>query len=113
MGYSEEKSIKEKAIIYHKQSKRQLSQYHHQVNTAAQEICLKNPSMLAKKGELLTAAQDLVMERGYKFKKGQDLKKIISNDEQKSKKLKINKDLRTQRMDELKEDIKDCNDNTF
>ena len=56
----EEAEIKEKTIIYRKESKRPLSQYHHRMNAAAQEICLKNHSMLTKRGELQLAAQDAV-----------------------------------------------------
>ena len=105
----EEAEIKEKAIIYRKESKRPLSQYHHRMNAAAQEICLKNPSMLTKRGELQLAAQDAVIRSGYQFKKGRSRSKKLAGDPQ-LKSPKMDKDLRTQRIQELKEDIKDCND---
>ena len=38
------------------------------MNAAAQEICLKTPSMLIKRGELQLAAQDAVIQSGYQFK---------------------------------------------
>ena len=105
----EEAEIKEKAIIYRKESKRPLSQYHHRMNAAAQEICLKNPSMLTKRGELQLAAQDAVVRSGYQFKKGHSRSKKLVGEPQ-LKRPKMDKDLRTQRIQELKEDIKDCND---
>ena len=39
---SEESHIKEKAIIYRKQSKRPLTQYHHQMNAAARDMFEKS-----------------------------------------------------------------------
>ena len=78
------------------------------MNAAAQEICLKTPSMLTKRGELQLAAQDAVIQSGYQFKKGRSRSKKLAGDPQ-LKRLKMDKDLRTQRIQELKEDIKDCN----
>jgi len=105
---SEESHIKEKAIIYRKQSKRPLAQYHHRMNAAAQEICLKNPSMLTRRGDLQLAAQQAVLQSGYQFRKGHSRSKKLAGNEPKPKKLKVDKDLRAKRIQELKEDIKDC-----
>ena len=43
------------------------------MNAAAQEICLKTPCMLTKRGELQLAAQDAVIRSGYQFKKGRGI----------------------------------------
>ena len=83
---SEESHIKEKAIIYRKQSKRPLTQYHHRVNAAAQEICLKNPSMLTRRGDLQLAAQQAVLQSGYQFRKGHSRSKKLAGNEPKPKK---------------------------
>lgn len=106
----QESYIKDRAIIYHRQEKRPLTQYHHHMNTAAQDICLKDPSILARRGDLLQAAQNVVIQGGYQFKKGHSRsKKVVRAGESLPKKQKIDKALRAQRIQELNEDINDCN----
>ena len=76
------------------------------MNAAAQEMCLKNPSMLTKRGKI-QLAQEAVMQSGYQFKKGHSRSKKVAGNEPQPKKQKVDKDLRAQRIRELKEDIKD------
>lgn len=65
--------------------------------------------MLTKRGELLVAAQDVVRQSSYQFKKGQSRSKKVAEDKSQPKKWKVDKDLQAQRIQELKEDMKDCN----
>lgn len=108
---AEKENIKEKAIIYRKQSKRPLTQYQCLVNTAAQKLCLRSPTMLTKRGDLLIAAQAAVKTNGYQFKKGFSRSKNAASTSSSppKKRRKLNQELRTKRILELREDIKDYN----
>ena len=64
--------------------------------------------MLTRRGDLQLAAQQAVLQSGYQFRKGHSRSKKLAGNEPKPKKLKVDKDLRAKRIQELKEDIKDC-----
>ncbi len=66
----DEETIREKAKVYTNVKKRPLSSFQQAVNKAAGNICLKDPIMLTKKGNLLTLARQQVYESGFQFKKG-------------------------------------------
>lgn len=107
----EKQDIRERAIIYRKESKRPLTLYHHRVNEAAQELCLRKPSLLMRRGELLAAAQAEVRNSGYNFKKGRSRsKKVEQKEPLRPRRQKFSKEMRTNRIKELREDIRDCND---
>ena len=65
-----EEDIKEKVVIYRKEKKRPLSQFQKNINEAAVQIALQDPSVLATRKLLLDAAREKVIDDGYKFKKG-------------------------------------------
>ena len=65
-----EERIREESKIYRKDDKRPLSDYQNAINSAAGDICVRDPTMLAKKGELLALAKEQVYESGFQFKKG-------------------------------------------
>ena len=59
------------AVIYRKEGKRPLIDYQKQIDYAAGDIAVRDPSILArKKSELMEAGKDEVYASGYKFKKG-------------------------------------------
>ena len=66
----DERKMREKAIVYKKQDKRPLTSFQVAVNKAAGDICVKDPSMLAVKGDLLVLARQQVYDSGFQFKKG-------------------------------------------
>ena len=66
----DKEAIRKKAKVYTKEDKRPLSSFQQAVNKAAGDICVKNPLMLTKKGDLLTLARQQVYESGFHFKKG-------------------------------------------
>jgi len=53
------------------------------MNAAAQEICLKNPSMLTRRGDLQLAAQQAILQSGYQFRKGHSRSKKLAVNEPK------------------------------
>ena len=61
--------IREESKIYWKDDKRSLSDYQKAINGAAGDICMRDPTMLTKKGELLALAKEQVYESGFQFKK--------------------------------------------
>lgn len=70
----EEDALREQATVYKKETVRPLSRYQHKINEAAQEICIKSPSMLRNCSALLDAARVRVNE-SYNFKKGKSRSK--------------------------------------
>ena len=67
---AKEERIREDSKIYRKDDKRPLSAYQKAINSAAGNICVRDPTMLTKKGELLALAKEQVYESGFQFKKG-------------------------------------------
>ena len=67
---AKEERIREDSKIYRKDDKRPLSAYQKAINCAAGNICVRDPTMLTKKGELLALAKEQVYESGFQFKKG-------------------------------------------
>ena len=59
--------IKKEAIFFKKEP---LSTYHNKVNEASQAICLRKPSMLRRRGELLVQTKQSVHNTGYVYRKG-------------------------------------------
>ena len=57
-----EERIREGSKIYRKDDKRPLSDYQKAINSAAGDICVRDPTMLTKKGELLPLAKEQVYE---------------------------------------------------
>ena len=60
----DEKNIREKAMVYKKQDKRPLTSFQIAVNKAAGDICVKDPSMMATRGNLLVLARQQVYDSG-------------------------------------------------
>ena len=78
------------------------------VNAAAIEICLNDVSMLDNRGELLQKARKKVADDGYVFKKGQSRSKLYGQlDTTKSKRPKLDKDMREERLQAIDEEVKD------
>ncbi len=63
-----EEYIREAAKIYRKQTSRPLTPYQKQINECAQDICIKNPTMLRSRARLLEAAREVV-DSTYAFKR--------------------------------------------
>ena len=96
-------------IIYRKESSRSLSEYQKHMNTAAQQLCIKNPRLLRKRQLLIDEARTKILEEGFQFVKGKSRSKkglIKSEIEPKPKRQKMNQDVRDTRMKAL-EEIKD------
>ena len=65
-----EERICEESKTYQKDDKCPLSDYQKAINSAAGDICRRDPTMLTKKGELLALAKEQVYESRFQFKKG-------------------------------------------
>ena len=70
-----EAEIRKQATIYKKESLRPLSEYQRRINETAQDICVKNPTMLRSRKMLLVAAQEEV-NKSYKVKKGKAVQSV-------------------------------------
>lgn len=108
----DEEQIKSMATIYKKTTCRPLSEYQKRINQAAGEICLKNPGSLQNRQKLLDSAREKIIEEGFQFAKGKSRsnKGLTEDGCKKPKRLKVNQDVREQRMKELEERIKDIDD---
>lgn len=101
----EEEKIREQATIYKKETIRPLSDYQRRVNEIAQDMCVKNPSMLRNRKELLEMARTRV-EETYQFKKGKSRSKRHNPVVPPPKRKKTNHSMRLARMKTLEDDIK-------
>ena len=63
-----EETISQKAVFFEKSTSCQKC-----VNEASVNLCLKDPSLLMKHGDLFSMAKDKVHEDGYNYKKGKSL----------------------------------------
>ena len=82
-----------------------LTDYQQRVNTAAENICLKNPSMIRKRAELLERARQEVHDSGYTYRKGKSRSKRFGTSDSTPKRPKFHHDYRERRMKELGEDL--------
>ena len=99
------------AKIYKKVTTRPLSKYQLAINDAAQELCLKNPSLLSSRKNLLAKAREYIIANGFQFAKGKSRSKDFSTDEEPvSKRKKLSKTFREQRLKDVEEDLKDYNE---
>ena len=73
-----------------------MTDYQKQVNKSAQDIAARDPTLLVKRGKLLEAAQNVVYDSGYCFKKGYSRSKRWSKGYEKEavKRPKLNKEIR-------------------
>ena len=98
--------IREDAKIY---TKGATSEYQRRINVAAGEICIKNPSMLVNRGELLQQARIMLDESGYQYKKRKSRSKnfgsVSGADEPKLKRPRIDHEVRTKQKQEIEEEI--------
>ena len=99
--------IMREARIYVKEP---LSDYRQQLNRLAGEMCLRDPSLLTKKGELLKLAQKTLNEEGYRYKKGRSRSKVFGSDsDAASKRAKVSEDYRQRRLQQIQEEKKSIN----
>lgn len=106
-----EGSVRAQAMIYRREGKRPLSDYQKQINKAAGDIAVQDPSILGrKKSELLEAPKNVVYASGFKFKKGHSRAKRFSSwsTSNTPKHQNLNKDIRDRRIGEI-EEIGDIN----
>ena len=111
-GLSEEE-IMEMAKIYKKKTNRPLTPYQKRMNDASRQLCLVNPILLNKKSLLIAEARQKIIDEGFQFAKGKSRSKfLMDSDEQQppTKRRKLSKNMRAQRMKDIKEDCQDLTD---
>lgn len=90
--------------------KEPLSDYRHQLNRLAGEICLRDPSLLTRKGELVKLAQKALNEEGYQYKKGRSRSKVFGSDSDTApKRPKLSEEYRQRRLQQIQEENKSIN----
>ena len=104
-------NVKQHSQIYGQKSSSQLSRYHASINSAAEEICLKNPNLIHDRKTLIQESRNYVNDSGYCYKKRKSQSKVFRSEYETSpKRIKIDKDLKLVRMSGLQEKIKDVSD---
>jgi len=105
---SYKQQITQQAAIY-KTDKRDLKDFEKRVNSAAAELCLKDLSLLKRRGDLLEMARKKVAEDGYVFKKGHSRSKLYgqSDSPSKPKRCKYDEEAREGRIEAIGEELKD------
>ena len=108
----DETEIKRMAVIFgRKEISRPLTKYEQKMNSAAIEMCLKNPGFLRKsKQERMDAARQKIMDDGFEFVKGRSRSKKDSDLSLSTPRRKQNKDFREERLKEVSEEISDLNE---
>ena len=66
---------------------------------------MRNPGLLSDKGELLTQARILVNQSGYQYKKGKSRSKVFGEAEIPTKRPKLDKVLRVERVTQIQEEV--------
>ncbi|CAO3614546.1 unnamed protein product [Cunninghamella blakesleeana] len=64
------------AIIYGKNTKRQLTNYEIAINQASVELALQDTSLLIQKGKLFELAKKKLLDEGYTYKRGKSRSKL-------------------------------------
>lgn len=105
---SYKQQIANKSIIY-KADKRKLKEVEKKVNAAAVELCLKDVTLLKRRGELLEKARKKVAEDGYCFRKGRSRSKVYDETDTSStpKRPKFDKEMREERIRQIQDDLND------
>ncbi|RIA96476.1 hypothetical protein C1645_733226 [Glomus cerebriforme] len=67
------------ATIYGKNSPRQLTSYEQAINSAAIELALQDPALVANKGALFEKAKAKLLSEGYSYKRGASRSKLNPN----------------------------------
>ena len=94
-SFENEEEIRKQAQIH---QKGQLTQYQQRINEVAGEICLHNPSMLARRGKLLEMCRLSIDKSGFQYKKRSRSKVFGTGNKQTKKRPKFDKDLRMERI---------------
>ena len=98
--------ICEQAKIFKKEP---ISRYHSAINDAAATICLKTPSMLTKRADLLALARKSVDESGFLYTKGKSRSKAFGSEAGEGlplrKRPKISQEFRETRRENITEDL--------
>ena len=99
MSEAYKRHVIEKSVIYRKREG-ELKEYDKWVNSAATDLCLRDVSLLDKRGKLLQLARKKVADDGYVFKKGHSLSKVygISQHESTPKRPKYSQEMRENRI---------------
>lgn len=115
---SEKEKIREMAVIYKKEKTRKLSNYHKAMNKAAQDLCIRNPALLRQRSVLIEKAREKIVAEGFQFVKGKSRSKKESieasessdSTERGTKRRKLSKSIRSERLEALGEDLKNMDD---
>ena len=113
MTSSSEEYVKSKAIIYGCDPSKRITPYQSQINSAATELALADPSLLQSRKALLEHARRKV-NIDYKFKKGKSRSKsaCASGDDTPPlpKYQKTSETIRTRHIGDLEDDMRDISD---
>ena len=92
---------------------RTLSEYEKQINAASLFLCQENVSLLSNRKKLFEFAKQKIDADGYNYKKKTSRSKVFGSVQKVTagsevRKVKIMKEIRQKKMDDLREDIESC-----
>ena len=105
--------ITKASVIYGRNSAAKLNDYQKQMNEVSKRLCMANPDLLTNRSLLIEKCRVELHNSGYSYKKGKSRSKAFetsSSDGATPKRQKISEELRTSRISELEDRIKDLND---
>ena len=106
-----EEYIKENSKIYGRLGNRRLSKYENEINRCSMNLCLETPSLLSDRKTLLEKAKQAIDANGYVYKKGKSRShKLNPSPDSDAKRIKLNKEVRLSRIEEINEKVKDITD---
>ena len=100
--------IMENSKIYGRQGNKTLSTYQKEINNTTMNVCLENPSVLSDRKVLLDKARQVTYANGYVYKKGMSCSH--RSQDANVKHLKLNKEVRLSRIEEITDKLKDVTD---
>ena len=105
--------ITKASVLYGRNSAVRLNNYQKQMNEVSKRLCMANPDLLTNQGLLIEKCRVELHNSGYFYKKGKSRSKAFetsSSDSATPKRQKISDELRTSRISELEDRIKDLSD---
>lgn len=102
--------VKSESTTFKGTDGKDLTQYQVAINDAAYKLCLKDPSLLSKKGDLLGVARKMLHESGYSYAKKRSRSVVVgqsasTSGANKQKRVRLTTDVRRKRIAAIEEDL--------
>ena len=105
--------IAKASMIYGRYSSVKLTKYQEHMNEMAKSLCMENPDLMISRALLIQKSREKLHDSGYSYKKGKSRSKAFETSSSEGgvpKRPKISEEMRTSRINELEDQIKDLTD---